>query len=227
MDLNSKGRPFYLVPEIEYDRIGIIQLEETYKDHPVQFPDHFRADQKLQYVARGNMPLAFVVQMLLKHWQSGILASSLGSLFLGYNTLLVNKRFLMSGLNLPCLSFEPFLCVPSLDTREKRSAHPSSPLLHRKLQRAMRSPLSFLLSKQTNSKSWTAPHGTYLLALSPASVHWSWRGACWTNFCLRVQILTYYLGCFVWISDIFNNFLLYCSIWTESYNYKVIQYGLR
>lgn len=67
MDLNSKGRTLELVSEMEYDRIGEVQLEETYNDNPVQLPDHFRADQKLQHVAKGNMPLAFVVQMPLKH----------------------------------------------------------------------------------------------------------------------------------------------------------------
>lgn len=118
MDLNSKGRTLDLVPELEYNRIGIVQLEETDNDHPVQLP---WGSLKLQHVAKGSMPLAFVAQMLLKHWQAGVLASSLGSLFLGYNTLLVNKCFLMSGLNLHFLSFEPFLWLPSLDSRQRRS----------------------------------------------------------------------------------------------------------
>lgn len=40
----------------------IFQLEETYKNHLVQLPDHFRADQKLKEIIKA------VVQMLLKHY---------------------------------------------------------------------------------------------------------------------------------------------------------------
>jgi len=38
-------------------------LEEIHNDHPVQLPDHFRADQMLKHVIKGN------VQMPLKQWQ--------------------------------------------------------------------------------------------------------------------------------------------------------------
>jgi len=30
------------------ERKGVVQLEETFKDHLVQWPDHFRADRKLK-----------------------------------------------------------------------------------------------------------------------------------------------------------------------------------
>jgi len=46
---------------LEYNRMEYFQLEETYDDHLVQLPDHFRADQKLKHVIKG------VVQMPLKH----------------------------------------------------------------------------------------------------------------------------------------------------------------
>lgn len=38
------------------------QLEETFKDHPVQMPNHFRANQKLQHIQEG------IVHMPLGHW---------------------------------------------------------------------------------------------------------------------------------------------------------------
>ena len=44
----------------EKKRTRLFQLEGTYKDHQVQLPDHFRADQKLKYVVKG------IVQMSLK-----------------------------------------------------------------------------------------------------------------------------------------------------------------
>jgi len=52
----------------------------------------------------------------------GASTTSLGSLFQCLTTLSVKKCLLMSSLNLPCNSFEPFPHVLSLDTREKRSA---------------------------------------------------------------------------------------------------------
>jgi len=89
--------------------------------------------------------------------------ASLGSLFQCLTTLLVKKCFLMSSLNLSWCSFEPFPCVLSLDPRGKSSA-PRSPLpLLRKLQRAMRSPLSLLFSrldkpKDLSCSSWELSH---------------------------------------------------------------------
>jgi len=47
--------------------------------------------------------------------------TSLGTLFQCLISLLVKKRFLMSSLNLLGCSFEAFLRILSLDTREKRS----------------------------------------------------------------------------------------------------------
>lgn len=59
----------------------------------------------------------------------------------------------MSSLNLLWCSFEPFLCILSLDTGEKRSA-PLSPLpFLRELQGAMRSPL---FSKPDKAKAFAA-----------------------------------------------------------------------
>lgn len=60
--------------------------------------------------------------------------------------LSVNKCFLMSSLNLPLRSFEPSPHVLLLDPREKRSAAPFPCPFLGKLQRAMRSLLSLLLS---------------------------------------------------------------------------------
>lgn len=69
------------------------------------------------------------------------LTTSLEILFQNLTNLLVKKCFPMSSLNLLWCSFEPFPCVPSLDSREKRSAPPHN--LLRKLQSAMRSPSAF------------------------------------------------------------------------------------
>lgn len=51
--------------------------------------------------------------------------TSLWSLLLELTTPLVKKDFLMSSLDLSWCSFEPFSCVRSLGTREKRSTLPS------------------------------------------------------------------------------------------------------
>jgi len=43
-------------------RAEYLQLERTYnKDHLVQLPDHFSADQKVQHIIKG------IVKMPLKH----------------------------------------------------------------------------------------------------------------------------------------------------------------
>lgn len=42
----------------------LFQLEGIYKNHPVQLPDQFRADQMLKHVIKG------IVQTLLKHWRA-------------------------------------------------------------------------------------------------------------------------------------------------------------
>ena len=36
---------------MKWNGIGVVQLEGTIKDHLVQLPDHFRANQKLRYAA--------------------------------------------------------------------------------------------------------------------------------------------------------------------------------
>jgi len=89
---------------------------------------------------------------LLNTDRLGASTSSPGSLFQCLSTFSVHKCFLMSRINLPWFSFEPFPCVLSLDPREKSSAPPSPHPLLRKLQRAMRSPLSLLFSKLDDPK---------------------------------------------------------------------------
>ncbi|XP_052650883.1 uncharacterized protein LOC128145174 [Harpia harpyja] len=84
----------------------------------------------------------------------GASTTSPGNLFQCLTTLSVKKCFLMSSLNLPWRSFEPFPRILSLDPREKSSAPPSPRPLLRKLQRATRSSpsLSLLLSKLDKPK---------------------------------------------------------------------------
>jgi len=55
----------------------------------------------------------------------GASTTSPGSLCQCLATLSVKKRCLMSSLNLPRCSFEPFPRIPSLDPREKSSPPPS------------------------------------------------------------------------------------------------------
>lgn len=62
-------------------------------------------------------------------------------------TLPVRKCFLITSLYFSGCSFEPSPCTLPPDTRGKRSAPPSPPLLLRKLYRAMRTPLSLLFSE--------------------------------------------------------------------------------
>lgn len=66
----------------------------------------------------------------------GAATTSLGSLGQCKTTLSVKNAPLMSRLNLPWHSFQPFPCDLSLNTREKGSA-PSSPLLLKRLYRPM------------------------------------------------------------------------------------------
>ena len=93
------------------------------------------------------MLLRALSKCLLNPDRLGASTSSLGSLFSSLTTLSVKKFFLMSGLNLPWCSFEPFPCILSLDTREKSSAPHFPCPLFRKQWRAVRSPLSFLSFK--------------------------------------------------------------------------------
>jgi len=79
------------------------------------------------------MLLRALPKCLLNRGRLGASTTSLVSPFKCFNTLLVRKCFLMSSLNLFLCSFEPFLRVLSLDTREKRSTPPSPLPLLRKL----------------------------------------------------------------------------------------------
>jgi len=37
----------------EHEQNSIVQLEGAYKDHRIQLPDHFRANQKLEHMTEG------------------------------------------------------------------------------------------------------------------------------------------------------------------------------
>ena len=49
---------------MKWNGIGVVQLEGTIKDHLVQLPDHFRANQKLKHAAED------FVQISLDHSQA-------------------------------------------------------------------------------------------------------------------------------------------------------------
>ena len=127
-------------------------MEGSYNDHLVQWPDQFRADQKLKHVKRCIFQMPLDTWTLLAADRPGASTTSLGSLFQCLTTLSVKKCFLMSSVNLLWHSFEPFPCGLSLDTRKKNSAPPSPRPLLRMLWRAMRSPLSLLFSRLNNPK---------------------------------------------------------------------------
>jgi len=113
----------------------IVQLNGTYKDHPVHLSDHFRADQKLKHVIKG------IVLIPLKHSQAWGINHLPGKPVPGFEHPSVKKRFQLPSLNLPWHCFEPFHM--SYHWILGRRAFP----LLRKLGRATRSPLSLLLSK--------------------------------------------------------------------------------
>jgi len=92
------------------------------------------------------MLLKAVPKCLLNTDRLGASIRSLGTLFQRLTVLSVKKCFLMSSLNLPWGSSEPFPHVLALDPREKTSAPPSPHPLLRKPQRAMRSHLNLLFS---------------------------------------------------------------------------------
>lgn len=101
--------------------------------------------------------------MLLNTDRLGALASTLGSLLLDYNILLVNKCFLMSGLNLSCLSFGPFLCVPSqgeeistsLFTSPPQEASENHEVTHQLPSRQRQTPTPELSSQNIPSSPFT------------------------------------------------------------------------
>lgn len=104
-----------------------------------------------------------MVWMPFKHWHLGTSTTSLGSLFQQLTILLVKKCFLIYSLNFPGCSLEPFWCVLSLDTMEKRSA-PSSPLLFLREQWDY----LFFSPNYTSPKPSVTFHRTFLPALSLA-----------------------------------------------------------
>jgi len=92
------------------------------------------------------MLLRALSKCLLNPDRLGALTTSLGSLFQHLTTLSVKKCSLMSSLNLPWHSFEPFPHILSLGTK-RRAQHLPLHVPSRMLQRAVRSPLSLLCSK--------------------------------------------------------------------------------
>lgn len=105
-----------------------------------------------------------IVQMPLKHWQTWVV-EHVGSLVQCLNMLSVKKCLLMPSLNLPWCSIEPFLCLLSLDPKEKRST-PPSPLLLRKLWREMKWSLSLLFSKLDKPRVLSHPSQKAIVLLS-------------------------------------------------------------
>ena len=90
-------------------------LEVTHKNHRVQFLASTRPP-KNQTICLRALSKCFLV-----------LGNFPGSLLQCPIALSVNNLFLISSLNLPCLSFMPFPQILSLFTREKRSV-PAPPL---------------------------------------------------------------------------------------------------
>ncbi|KAK4829643.1 hypothetical protein QYF61_005936 [Mycteria americana] len=111
------------------------------------------------------MLLRALSKRLLNTDRLGASTTSPGSLFQGLTTLSVKKCFLMSSLNLPWCSFEPFPDILSLDLREKSSASPFPRPFLRKLLRAMRLPLSLLFSKLDKPKDIPSSPFTSFVAL--------------------------------------------------------------
>jgi len=46
-----------MIPEMPQE-YRILQLEGTFKDHQVQLPEHFKANQKLKHIIKENGPSA-------------------------------------------------------------------------------------------------------------------------------------------------------------------------
>lgn len=86
----------------------IFQLERTYKDQLIQLPDQLRPDQKFKHAMNG------MVQMPLKHRQTQSINHISRKPVPMFDHTLPKKSFLMSSLNLPQRSFQPFPHILSL-----------------------------------------------------------------------------------------------------------------
>lgn len=81
------------------EQYRLAKLEGDIKDHWVQLPDYFRANQKLRHVIEG------IFQMALEHDRHEVSTTFQGRLFQHLTTLIVKQCFLMLSLSIKLLLF--------------------------------------------------------------------------------------------------------------------------
>ena len=88
----------------------LLELEGNFKGHLVQLPCNEQGHLQLHQVLRAPSSLTLSVS------RNGASTTSLGNLCQCLTTLTVKNFYLISNLNLPSLSLEPFLLVLSQQT---------------------------------------------------------------------------------------------------------------
>lgn len=127
-------------------------------------------------------------------------ATSLGSLLRSLTTLMVKKFYFISSLTLPWCSFVLFFHILPLVPREQRPAPPSVLHLLRRLQRAMRLPLSLLFWRLYNpdvlSPSLLDKSSSPFTSFAAPCIYPCWISChCWNGNHLSPSISKHCLGC--------------------------------
>ena len=116
-------------------------IEKDHNDHVVSTPCYGQGRQPPDQAAQNH------IQLALNASRDGAFTASLGNLFQCVATLWVKIFFLISNLNVPCLSLKPFLLVLSLSTLINSHSAPCLFAPFKYWKATMRSPRSLLFSK--------------------------------------------------------------------------------
>ena len=150
-------------------------LEGNSKGHLVQPPAMSR------YIFSQTRLLRAPANLTLNVSRDGASPTSLGNLFQGFTTLIINNLFLMSSLHLPSSSLKPLPLVLSLQALLKSLAPSFLQAPFRYWKAAIRSPHSLLFSRLNSSRSLSlfsqprcsSPH-IFVVALLPIKPRRKW-----------------------------------------------------